>query len=123
MKQLQNNFTTPEQSKHLLLLGVPSNSADCFLIRNKFVEKEFYIKVLRVSDNLTYDEMYKDTFLFEYLPCWSIGRLKEICKICLPKEDYEIATDECKYCKDFTKAYISAIEYNMPVIDFSKLED
>ena len=31
MKKLQNNFTTPEQSKRLLELGVPADSADCYL--------------------------------------------------------------------------------------------
>ena len=30
MKQLQNNFTTPEQSKRLLELDVPADSADCY---------------------------------------------------------------------------------------------
>jgi hypothetical protein len=29
MRKLQNNFTTPEQSKRLLELGVPVDSADC----------------------------------------------------------------------------------------------
>lgn len=28
IKRLQNNFTTPEQSKRLLKLGVPADSAD-----------------------------------------------------------------------------------------------
>ena len=28
MKTLQNNFTTPEQSKRMLELGVPADSAD-----------------------------------------------------------------------------------------------
>lgn len=30
MKKLQNNFTTPEQSKRLLELDVPADSADCY---------------------------------------------------------------------------------------------
>ena len=29
--KLQNNFTTPEQSKRLLELGVPADSADCYI--------------------------------------------------------------------------------------------
>ena len=29
MAKLQNNFTAPEQSKRLLELGVPADSADC----------------------------------------------------------------------------------------------
>lgn len=30
MKTLQNNFTTPEQSKRLLEVGVPADSADFY---------------------------------------------------------------------------------------------
>lgn len=30
MSKLQNNFTTSEQSKRLLELGIPTNSADCY---------------------------------------------------------------------------------------------
>lgn len=30
MKKLQNNYTTPEQSKRLLELGLPADSADCY---------------------------------------------------------------------------------------------
>ena len=30
MKKLQSNFTTSEQSKRLLELGVPADSADCY---------------------------------------------------------------------------------------------
>jgi hypothetical protein len=32
MKKLQNNFTTPEQSKRLLELGVPADSADLYCV-------------------------------------------------------------------------------------------
>lgn len=30
IKKLQNNYTTPKQSKRLLELGVPADSADCY---------------------------------------------------------------------------------------------
>ena len=53
MKQLQNNFTTPEQSKRLLELGVPANSADCYL--TKFgIDEDWEIKVL---NNIKYSEI------------------------------------------------------------------
>ncbi len=39
MKQLQNNFTSPEQSKRLLELGLPADSADCVLVRNLYFPK------------------------------------------------------------------------------------
>ena len=34
IKKLQNGFTTPEQSKRLLELGVPVDSADCYYLRD-----------------------------------------------------------------------------------------
>lgn len=79
MKQLQNNFTTPEQSKRLLELGVPADSADCYLLRTRTKGETIIVEVL-------HDELYskKDKFtnVLEYLPCWSVGRLMEIMAEC-----------------------------------------
>ena len=113
MKNLQNNFTTPEQSKRLLELGVPDWTADCVTSRyggGTFFEK--YRHVFRKcidSDN--------------YVQCWSVGRLMEICKICEPKKDYEQLCEELQYSKNYCVVIISHIIANLPIIDFSKLED
>lgn len=82
MKQLQNNFTTPKQSKRLLELGVPRYSSDGY--RN--------LKGYRYSlDGILDVELFFKNFP-DFLPCWSVGRLIEICKICgsykLAKEIY-----------------------------------
>lgn len=76
MKQLQNNFTTPEQSKRLLELGVPANSADCTL--KKRIEDGGYS---------VYWIAYIEDFIGpvkvdSILPCWSAGRLIEIYNEC-----------------------------------------
>lgn len=85
MKKLQNNFTTPEQSKRLLELGVPADSADCYWSFR--------------SDSLTENWGYRcyigespaiKNNLFSYrqgytLPCWSVGRLIEIYHICVSR--------------------------------------
>lgn len=80
MKTLQNNYTTPEQSKRLLELGVPADSADCYLLRTHTKGDTFIVEVL-------HDELYskKDKFtnMLEYLPCWSVGRLIEIYNMCV----------------------------------------
>lgn len=82
MKKLQNNFTTPEQSKRLLDLGLPADSADCYLLRTIMKGDTFIVEVL-------HDELYskKDKFtnILEYLPCWSVGRLIEIYHICVSR--------------------------------------
>lgn len=70
IKKLQNNFTTPEQSKRLLELGVPKTSADLFYI----------------SSNSKIPQLVCEYFNIEGMnncvPCWSVGRLIEIISIC-----------------------------------------
>jgi len=91
MKRLQNNFTTQEQSKRLLELGVPANSADMYY--GLFVEaviytgyddvpkgKTFYChepSVRHIDSNGTVCELKRTD-----IPCWSVGRLIEIFNIC-----------------------------------------
>ena len=67
MKQLQNNFTTVEQSKRLLELGLPSWTADCCFDTNAN-------PFVRIGHDTTY--------YGNISPCWSVGRLIEICNIC-----------------------------------------
>ena len=85
MKTLQNNFTTPEQSKRLLELGVPADSADCYINTNGNT-----INVIP-EDSPKYSEYCGSlTYL---VPCWSAGRLIEIFEVCTEtgyiKEDLE----------------------------------
>lgn len=83
MKKLQNNFTAPEQSKRLLELGVPADSADCVLVRNLYFPiGEYEIKVLDVKYS-RFIEMH-DTW--EVIPCWSVGRLMEIFESCTGRQ-------------------------------------
>lgn len=67
---MNSNFTTIEQSKRLLELGLPKNSADLYY--NKFGALE------AIPEYRNFNEFcdYTDT------PCWSAGRLIEIYLIC-----------------------------------------
>lgn len=77
MKKLQNNYTTPEQSKRLLELGVPADSADCYLTRFG-IDEDWEVKIL---NNVKYSEITINNQ--EYCnPCWSVGRLMEIYETC-----------------------------------------
>ena len=129
MKTLQNNFTTPEQSKRLLELGVPADSADCFLLRTHTKGDTFIVKVL-------HDELYskKDKFtnVLEYLPCWSVGRLMEIAHICsdstlsYKEEANEIQKFKEEHkCETLIETVIMCITDAVSIgsIDFSKLEE
>ena len=116
MKNLQNNFTTHEQSNRLLDLCVPANSADMYY---HLANYQYYVRdefSIRKND---FFEFYKNIFY----PCWSVGRLMEICKICEPKKYYEQLCEELQYSKNYCVVIISHIIANLPIIDFSKLED
>ena len=122
MVKLQNNFTTPEQSKRLLELGVPADSADMYYhLANYqyYVRDEFSIK------QNDFFEFYKNIFY----PCWSVGRLMEIFDICCYSE-----TDVNEKWENYNELHKGQtyINYIMYVFDhnymcgklnFSKLED
>lgn len=79
MKQLQCNFTTTEQSKRLLELGVPADSSDLFY--SKF-ECETFGNIPTLCYDKKYSDIVPDGYEKDYLPCWSVGRLIEIILLC-----------------------------------------
>ena len=95
MKNLQCNFTTPEQSKRLLELGVPAGSADCiaFIVSdptwydNAFAKGDVRISVLHPRHKYTKTAYPDDGSrpIDEPYPCWSVGRLIEIYQICVSR--------------------------------------
>lgn len=121
MKTLQNDYTTPEQSKRLLELGVPADSANyaymCYEIGDMcrvFINHPYTI----------YSENVKRLLGRRTLPCWSVGRLIEITKICITDKDalteiFELLRD----CTFITRNLCQVFEEYSDVLDFSKLED
>ena len=125
--KLQNNFTTIEQGKRLLGLGLPADSADCYISNEKIF----------VLHNRTYQEnFYEDldlarTHLIDmphYTPSWSVGRLIEILEITLgtPWSDNEglgESTLRERVVRDleYVVKYKEIFKDNR--IDFSKLEE
>ena len=120
-KKLQNNFTTPEQSKRLLELGVPANSADCYY-------DQYQILNFRNELDYGYDFFGLN---FRFTPCWSVGRLMEINDICTMFDDKAwmgLEYPSTKLVKDkfalpYIEFLIQAIEVATDVLDFSKLND
>lgn len=89
-----SNITTPEQSKSLLRLGIPKDSAD--RIYKNLVVSSNAGAVLYCEDFLMPGKDYTETAKFwlehglnEVLPCWSAGQLVEIIRKCCV-EDYLI---------------------------------
>lgn len=80
MDKLRNNYTTPEQSKRLLELGVPAWTADC-LLQNESMEASIYSNYTQQirQPHIDHDSLFDGE---KYLPCWSVARLMEIYTIC-----------------------------------------
>jgi hypothetical protein len=123
MKQLQRHFTTQEQSKKLLEIGLPADTADCFYINDGYTPN--------VRDEL-YERNTGHKFPFSeegFTPCWSVGRLMEIIDIC----DTLDTSEEYPTTKQvMDKRKMSYVEYMVGTIenmtklrevDFSKLEE
>lgn len=73
MKKLKCNFTTPEQSKRLLELGVHADSADCYNLR-EHDDKVYLFQNQKESDNCI-SKIRLRLGLGHAMPCWSVGRL------------------------------------------------
>lgn len=114
MKPLQNNFTTPEQSKRLIKLGVPADSADCIYIKH-IMNSDFFLEVLR--ERSYSEEVSEFEGFYNYIPCWSVGRLMEIYLIC--KADWMAGLYFSS--ADMINSLIDL--YKAARLDFSKLEE
>ena len=119
MKQLQNNFTTHEQSKRLLELGVPADSADQVYYgdivwgAHEFLSPEHpYSETVKRHGNIA-------------TPCWSVGRLIEIFKKVTDRVVFLSRVETIDYSIDNIDAWIYAFEYHLSTkeVDFSKLEE
>lgn len=101
MTRLNCNFTSKEQSKRLLELGVPSWTADCFYPL-KTSDMPMVIADSKVGFNLKYA-----------MPCWSVGRLIEIYEICTQRKFYrKNQTDNLVYLSPLEDVMMT-IEYNV----------
>jgi hypothetical protein len=72
-KDLQSTFTTPEQSKRLLELGVPEWTADCCFSKSK--DGEYICEGVK---HIIPDDFCVQSVPFPAYPCWSVGRLIEL---------------------------------------------
>lgn len=123
MKKLQNCFTTPEQSKRLLEIGVPADSADCFYYdwdRNGHSPEVFDWYNREISD------FKRRLSGLAKLPCWSVGRLMEVWDICanlIPGMQLNLndKPESCTYIELIIGGFELATDDGL--LDFSKLED
>ena len=127
MKKLQNNFTTPEQSKRLLELGVPADSADCYLFDEITYNDDFVSKpeVIFYKDKFSDVQKRYNRVKRKLLPCWSGLQLIKICLRCSTLEQRQVLFfcngDDDYY--DFMSYIINVSETEIMTnhMDFSKL--
>ena len=115
MKPLQNNFTTPEQSKRLLELGMPADSADM----------HYHQECVRMGygkEKFEYFLRYGKPDINKYstdIPCWSVGRLMEIIAEC-----YQVDMPFRYFIRrDMIESLINTFIELKGEIDFSKLDE
>ena len=127
MKKLQNGFTTPEQSKRLLELGVPADSADCAMFPYDETFEQYELRAVPFNKVFSTYEIYNEdgTIYPGKTPCWSVGRLIDISRICttLPEEEYMFPF--WYDTQDNVEWAILVIESGVRTgnMDFSKLEE
>ena len=110
MKKLQNNFTTPKQSKRLLELGVPADSADMFYS----APTSEYPTIKAIA--------YGHIPHRESIPCWSVGRLIEIYTKCF--NETETLFSRIVFNKGWSiDSLLLVIKEDFNLLDFSKLEE
>ena len=120
MKTLQNNFTTPEQSKKLLELGLPKDSADCFFMTSNPGEEQFPNIIPIVNDGKICFSLFCDE---RAVPCWSVGRLIEIIMRCHKHSILFFSSIRIYKTSILDNTLIDYLIEYMPDMDFSKLED
>ena len=127
MVKLQNNFTTPEQSKRLLELGVPADSADCIWSSDdNFTSGLYDLSIIPYNKIFSNDRRLDkngEVANLQKLPCWSVGRIIEIIGICagikyIHFENLEFTQAEC--LEKLIRIINEFVKYNK--IDLSTLE-
>lgn len=115
MSELKKDYTTPEQSKRLLELGIPIESANIVYYHTPdSLHDPYLITEKRQIENLKAGKG---------LPCWSVGRLIEIIKICSKPKEQPIMSEELFYCRDLVGMLVFILESNKSIMDFSKFKN
>lgn len=120
MKALQNNFTSPEQSKRLLELGVPADSADLYYTQEEIEGNMYWFDLHVKREYQPHTSLHASIIWGDTLPCWSVGRLMEIITMCHLSRDGRFCYRK-DMCESLVETICEFIKYGE--MDFSKLED
>ena len=102
IKKLHSTYTTPEQARRLLDLGLPADTADCYY--------DTYGHIQKLPDNLTFDYLHSKGIAG--IPCWSAGQLIQIHTIIGgASSSYYIHTFPTNVMNEVMWHLVQAIEY------------
>lgn len=111
---MNSNFTTSEQSKKLLELGLPADSADCYY-------SSTFHNIIVLND------VNKKEFFRAIPPVWSVGRLIEIAILCTQhytgSDVIQFQRNSIEYGLIECLIALLQISKDDGDLDFSKLED
>lgn len=127
---MKNNFTTFEQSKRLIELGVPVDSADCvgYIVDKSDIFNEYFrrgeTRITAINPRHTYTQVTTlkcgEVWIDEPFPCWSVGRLIDIINNST-KLGYLVLYSSDILIERLVKVIENHSKFNE--IDFSKLEE
>lgn len=100
----QHNYTSPEQSKRLLELGLPTESADCYY--DQFSKLGF-----RCEEDYSYN-FFDENFMF--IPCWSVGQLIDILKMVTERGFLGVHFDNFMTAENNIESLIHALSLEFP---------
>lgn len=119
MKNLQNNFTTLEQSERLLELGVPADSADMYIECYWYDGHNGMWRCKIGSHEIFRDRKQIGEGVGAIRPCWSVGRLIEIILLCPHRRNITIS----KGWNPIESLINQLVMLREVGTDFSKLEE
>ena len=115
IKKLQNNHTTPEQSKRLLELGVPAWTADIMFDKNR---RRY--ELIETEDESLAETQRTLFYNGGAIPHWSVGRLIEIYVIARGVDTSYLPIERGE---DMVKYLVRLYEEKVKDLDFSRLEE
>lgn len=116
LQHIYENYTTEEHVDTILSLGIPIDTADCYIdaCGNRYIRSQNEGE----QDDTFFDE-------FGYTPCWSAGRLIEIWLLC-NNAQYSVPLTFCidRQTKDIVYLLINMLKkQKMEGTNFSILKE
>ena len=123
-KDLQSNFTTPEQSLKLLEMGFSASTADCFRESEKHNDGKI---TYREAKEINEYEQFMNDVSYEnaaVIPSWSVGRLIELINnhsMTMPILCFQIAYNT-RHKNSLMEIVLQFIQDNKEDIDFKNMK-